>query len=64
MTARARPTQAEVARAIRAARREGCAVVEVTPAGVRIYVDASTAPALPSSQEGNSCDNLFDPGSD
>ena len=59
MTARAAPTQAQVARAIRAARREGCRVVEVTAQGVRIYVDPDAAPALPSDGAENTCDELF-----
>ncbi|TFL16396.1 hypothetical protein [Jannaschia formosa] len=63
--ARARATQAEIARAIRAARAEGCAAVEVFGA-IRIYLDAAPAGPLPSSDrdgEEAACDEAFGTGS-
>ena len=40
----ARPTEAALARAIRAAKREGCGVVEVREGTIRILVNETEAP--------------------
>ena len=46
-----RPTEAAIARAIRAARREGCGVVEVANGAIRILVNDDAEP-LPSPENG------------
>lgn len=53
-------TQSQIARAIRAARREGCAAVEVLGA-IRIYLDEAPIAALPSQPEGDEaeCHEIF-----
>ena len=59
MTARAHYTQAQIARAIRAADKAG-KVALITPAGI-VFADPATV-ALPSPTEsagGNTCDGLF-----
>lgn len=61
MTARLSLTQAQIARAIRAAKREGLVPV-ITPIGMA-FVESSQV-ALPSPEQparGNSCDEAFGP---
>lgn len=58
---RARYTQAEVARALRAAREAGAGAVEL-PGGIVIRLDAPPPPPAPSKTdagEDETCDRLF-----
>lgn len=60
MTARLNITQATMERAIRAAKKQGCGVVEVTGDAIRIIV-SEDEPMQPSPQESgnNTCDEAF-----
>jgi hypothetical protein len=61
MTARARFTQAELTRAIRAAQACGKLAV-LTPQGIAFVESASVALPLPEQARGNSCDEAFGTG--
>lgn len=57
----ARPTEAQIARAIRAAKREGWGVVEIHNGAIRILA-IEPEPTLPSEGEANPCDEIFGTG--
>lgn len=57
----ARPTEAQIARAIRAAKREGWGVVEIHNGAIRILA-IEPEPAPPSEGEVNPCDEIFGTG--
>lgn len=62
MTDRARLTQAEIARAIRAAKAEGCPAVEVRRGGVTIHLAKTDATPLQCPEHGadeGQCDDIF-----
>lgn len=62
MTARATFTQAQIARAIRAAKGEGM-VALMTPAGIAFVESDKVAIPSPDQARGNTCDEAFGPGS-
>ena len=62
MTRRAKVTQAELTRAIRAAEATGKIALQ-TPAGIAFVDPATIAQTVPTeSGQGNTCDNVFGPG--
>lgn len=60
MTAPAKITQADMERAIRAARKQGCDAVEVTGGSIRIIVNTGhSVEQSPQATGENTCDGLF-----